>query len=120
MKKLLSVAILSGLCVTPILADWDLQGQISAVDPAKKTITLQGMNGVNAVIQILPYTQLKGDDCGAFGNDVYGTFADLTVGKFIEAEVYPANAMAGAQQAPAAGGQFVAKEVEWKCYPRAY
>ncbi|MDE7254566.1 MAG: hypothetical protein K2N54_00115, partial [Helicobacter sp.] len=64
---------------------------------------------------------------GPWGNDVYGTFADLKQGMFVEAEVYPAGAgmpnMGGnAAQAPqiVQEAQFVAKEVEWKCMPRAY
>ncbi|MDE7255663.1 MAG: hypothetical protein K2N54_05745, partial [Helicobacter sp.] len=64
---------------------------------------------------------------GPWGNDVYGTFADLKQGMFVEAEVYPAGAnmpMNNATNAQAPqiveGAQFVAKEVEWKCMPRAY
>lgn len=111
MKKLAHLVFLGALG-TFALADWDIAGQITAIDPVNHTITLNG----NAVIQILPYTKLKGDDCGIFWNDTYGTFADLEVGKFVEAEVYPSAPAGAAPQAGAGGAQFVAQEVEWKCY----
>ena len=126
MKTFTKTLVLAGLLASPLLADWDIEGQITAINAAAKTITIAGMGG-NAVVQILPYTKLKGDDCGPWGNDVYGTFADLKQGMFVEAEVYPAGAgmpnMGGnAAQAPqiVQEAQFVAKEVEWKCMPRAY
>lgn len=68
--------------------DFDVAGQISAVDNKNKTITLSGPGG-QLVIKVLPYTEIKGDDCGAFGQDVYGTFRDLTVGKFVKVEAIP-------------------------------
>ena len=126
MKTFTKTLILAGLLASPLLADWDIEGQITAINPTAKTITMAGMGG-NAVVQILPYTKLKGDDCGPWGNDVYGTFADLKQGMFVEAEVYPAGAGMPMNstvntQAPqiVEGAQFVAKEVEWKCMPRAY
>ena len=126
MKTFTKTLVLAGLLASPLLADWDIEGQITAINAGAKTITIAGMGG-NAVVQILPYTKLKGDDCGPWGNDVYGTFADLKQGMFVEAEVYPAGAgmpyMGGnAAQAPqiVQEAQFVAKEVEWKCMPRAY
>lgn len=126
MKTFTKTLILAGLLASPLLADWDIEGQITAINPTAKTITIAGMGG-NAVVQILPYTKLKGDDCGPWGNDVYGTFADLKQGMFVEAEVYPAGAGMPMNstvntQAPqiVEGAQFVAKEVEWKCMPRAY
>ena len=131
MKTFTKTLILAGMLASPLLADWDIEGQITAINPTAKTITIAGMGG-SAVVQILPYTKLKGDDCGPWGNDVYGTFADLKQGMFVEAEVYPAGAgmpgvgmpmgAAGNTTAPqiVEGAQFVAKEVEWKCMPRAY
>ncbi|MDE5926479.1 MAG: hypothetical protein K2G68_07200, partial [Helicobacter sp.] len=94
-----------------------------------KTINLSGPGG-QLVIKVLPYTEIKGDDCGAFGQDVYGTFKDLTVGKFVEVEAIPyggynayADSNAGAID-PRTGlpqsMQLTAKEIEWKCYPKAY
>ena len=78
----------------------------------------------------MPYTEIKGDDCGAFGQDVYGTFKDLTVGKFVEVDAIPyggynayADSNAGAinpQTGLPQNMQLTAKEIEWKCYPKAY
>ncbi len=126
MKTFTKTLVLAGMLTSSLLADWDIRGQITAINPAAKTITIAGMGG-NAVVQILPYTKLKGDDCGPWGNDVYGTFANLKQGMFVEAEVYPAGAgmpMGAAGNAaapqPVQGAQFVAKDVEWKCMPRAY
>lgn len=114
MKKLAHL-IFAGALGATALADWDIAGQITAIDPVQHTITLNG----NAVIQILPYTKLKGDDCGIFWNDTYGTFADLEIGKFVEAEVYPSapvGAANGIAPTGAPAAQFVAQEVEWKCF----
>ncbi|CAM3475227.1 hypothetical protein [Helicobacter sp. UBA3407] len=109
--------------------DFDVAGQISAVDNKNKTITLSGPGG-QLVIKVLPYTEIKGDDCGAFGQDVYGTFRDLTVGKFVKVEAIPyggynayADSNSGAinpQTGLPQNMQLTAKEIEWKCYPRAY
>lgn len=109
--------------------DFDVRGQISAVDDKNKTITLSSAGG-QLVIKVLPYTEIKGDDCGAFGQDVYGTFKDLTVGKFVEVEAVPyggynAYADNNAQAINPQSGlpkdmQLTAKEIEWKCRPQAY
>lgn len=109
--------------------DFDVAGQISAVDHANKTITLAGPGG-QLVIKVLPYTEIKGDDCGVFGQDVYGSFKDLTVGKFVKVEAVPyggynayADSNAGAinpQTGLPKDMQLTAKEIEWKCGPRAY
>lgn len=122
MKKLLTLALLGGALCSVLAADWDIYGKIVAVDDKNKTVTLEGTGGV-AVVQILPYTELKGDNCGQWGNDVYGTFVDLSVGKIVEMEVYPVGMVPpqGQQAAPMQGvakeAQFIAKEVEWKCLP---
>lgn len=109
--------------------DFDVHGQISAVDDKNKTITLSSAGG-QLVIKVLPYTEIKGDDCGAFGQDIYGTFKDLTVGKFVEVEAVPyggynAYADNNAQAINPQTGlpkdmQLTAKEIEWKCRPQAY
>ncbi|WP_297812034.1 DUF5666 domain-containing protein [uncultured Helicobacter sp.] len=129
--KLFGVFATAAILSTSAIAgyDFDVAGQISAVDNKNKTITLSGPGG-QLVIKVLPYTEIKGDDCGAFGQDVYGTFRDLTVGKFVEVEAVPyggynayADSNAGAID-PRTGlpqnMQLTAKEIEWKCYPRAY
>lgn len=119
MKKLLCVALLaSGVAFG---GGMDLNGIISNVDNANKTITING-----TVVQILPQTKIELDDCGVFGNDVLGKFSDLKNGDFVEAEVYPnssqfvgeyATKNAGKQGAP----MYVAEEVQKECVKnRAY
>lgn len=128
--KLLGVFAAAAVLSTSAMAyDFDVAGQISAVDNQNKTITLSGPGG-QLVIKVMPYTEIKGDDCGAFGQDVYGTFRDLTVGKFVEVDAIPyggynayADSNAGAinpQTGLPQNMQLTAKEIEWKCYPRAY
>ena len=78
----------------------------------------------------MPYAESKGEDCGAFGQDVYGSFKDLTPGKYVKVEAVPYGGYnaynANNTQAidPATGlpkdGQLTAKEIEWKCFPKAY
>ena len=123
--KLLSAVAMAAAFTTGAFAyDFDLHGTISAVDNANKTITLAGPGG-QVVIKVLPYTEIKGDDCGAFGQDVYGSFKDLTPGKFVKVEAIPNggyNAYNGGQMDNTTGlpKDLVAKEIEWKCMPKAY
>ncbi|WP_026943516.1 DUF5666 domain-containing protein [Helicobacter rodentium] len=128
--KLLGAFAAAAILSTSAMAyDFDVAGQISAVDNQNKTITLSGPGG-QLVIKVMPYTEIKGDDCGAFGQDVYGTFKDLTVGKFVEVDAIPyggynayADSNAGAinpQTGLPQNMQLTAKEIEWKCYPKAY
>lgn len=128
--KLLGAFAAAAILSTSAMAyDFDVAGQISAVDNQNKTITLSGPGG-QLVIKVMPYTEIKGDDCGAFGQDVYGTFRDLTVGKFVEVDAIPyggynayADSNAGAinpQTGLPQNMQLTAKEIEWKCYPKAY
>ncbi|MDE7174504.1 MAG: hypothetical protein K2N75_00400 [Helicobacter sp.] len=106
-KNLLKIALVASALSVPAFADMDIQGQIVNVDNANKTITISGMNG-NMVVQVFPYTKLKGDDCGVFGNDTYHNFTALKPGMFVEVEGYPQGQIFGAQ------------EIEWKCGRRAY
>lgn len=128
--KLLGAFAAAAILSTSAMAyDFDVAGQISAVDNQNKTITLSGPGG-QLVIKVMPYTEIKGDDCGAFGQDVYGTFKDLTVGKFVEVDAIPyggynayADSNAGVinpQTGLPQNMQLTAKEIEWKCYPKAY
>ncbi len=113
MKK---IALSLALCFGGLFAGgMDLNGLITAVDNQNKTITINGF-----VVQILPQTKIKLDDCGIFGTDLAGKFVDLVQGSFVEAEVFPnmtsvagqyATANAGAAGAPA----YIAEEVELKC-----
>lgn len=123
--KLFGAVAMAATFSTGALAyDFDLHGTISAVDNANKTITLAGPGG-QVVIKVLPYTEIKGDDCGAFGQDIYGSFKDLTPGKFVKVEAIPNgdyNAYNGGQMDNTTGlpKDLVAKEIEWKCMPKAY
>ena len=129
--KLFGTLAIAAILSTSAMADYDFDvaGQIAAVDNANKTITLAGPGG-QLVIKVLPYTEIKGDDCGMFGQDVYGSFKDLTVGKFVKVEAIPyggynayadsnANAI-NPQTGLPQNMQLTAKEIEWKCYPKAY
>lgn len=129
--KVLSVVALAGVLSSSAMADWDfdVQGQITAVNQAQKTVTIGGPTGT-LTVKVLPYTEIKGDDCGPFGQDTFGTFNDLTVGKFIKIEALPSGGYnaynttnAGAVDPKTglpANMELVAKEIEWNCYPRAY
>lgn len=110
MKKFFCRICLLGLCMVPAFAngDVDINGQITSVNDAKKTITLMGANG-NIEIKVFPYTKLKGDDCGVFGNDTQEKFNALKEGMFVEVEAIPQ-----------VDGTLGAKEIEWKCGNRAY
>lgn len=102
MKKII-LALSLGLGAV-FASDMDIEGLISSVDDANKTITINGF-----VVQILPQTKIKLDECGVFGTDLAGKFVDLKQGSFAEAEVYPNTANAGATPS------YIAKEVEVKC-----
>ncbi|CAM2845297.1 DUF5666 domain-containing protein [Helicobacter burdigaliensis] len=110
MKKFLAKVCLLGMCVVPAFADsdMDISGQIMNVNDVNKTITLSGMNG-NVVIKVFPYTEIKGDDCGMFGNDTHEKFVALKPGMFVQVDAIPQ-----------ADGTLGAKEIEWKCGHRAY
>lgn len=102
MKKII-LALSLGLGAV-FASDMDIEGLITSVDDANKTITINGF-----VVKILPQTKIKLDDCGVFGMDLAGKFVDLKQGSFAEAEVYPSMPNTGATPA------YTAKEVEVKC-----
>ena len=98
-----------GLLGIQALADVDISGQIMQINDSKKTITIAGPSG-NVEIQVFPYTELKGDDCGMFGAwDTHENFSALKVGMFVEIDAIPQ-----------AQGMLGAKEIEWKCGKKAY
>lgn len=109
LKQILATVLLS-LSLSPLLADNDIeiQGQITKIDDAQKTISLSNANG-EVIIQVFPYTELKGDNCGAFGNDTQEKFSALKTGMFVEIEALPQ-----------ANGGLGAKSIEWKCGAKAY
>lgn len=96
-KVLLGSFLLLGLS-SSLFADMDIKGMIQGINPSNHTINVNGAN-----VQILPHTEIKGDDCGMFGNDVIGNFASLKQGMFVDVDAYPG-----------ANG-YVAEKVEWKC-----
>ena len=109
LRKSLMGVIMAGLLSVPALADMDINGQIVSVNDAKKTITIAGPSG-NVEIQVFPYTELKGDDCGVFGAwDTYEKFTALKVGMFVKIDAIPQ-----------AQGILGAKEIEWQCGRKAY
>ncbi|WP_299547451.1 DUF5666 domain-containing protein [uncultured Helicobacter sp.] len=109
LKQILASAILA-LSLSPLFADSDIeiQGQITKINDAQKTISLSNANG-EVVIQVFPHTELKGDDCGTFGNDTQEKFTALKTGMFVEVEALPQ-----------ANGGLGAKSIEWKCGAKAY
>lgn len=108
-KKIVAGLMVAGLLGVPALADVDISGQITQVNDAKKTITIAGPSG-NVEVQVFPYTELKGDDCGMLGAwDTNEKFSALKVGMFVEIDAIPQ-----------AQGMLGAKEIEWKCGNRAY
>ena len=109
LRKSLMGVIMAGLLSVPALADMDINGQIVSVNDAKKTITIAGPSG-NGEIQVVPYTELKGDDCGVFGAwDTHEKFTALKVGMFVKIDAIPQ-----------AQGILGAKEIEWQCGRKAY
>ena len=76
-KKIITGLLAVGLFSLPAVADFDIDGQITQINDAKKTITIAGPSG-NVEIQVFPYTELKGDDCGMFGAwDTHEKFSAL-------------------------------------------
>lgn len=109
LRKSLMGVIMAGLLSVPALADMDINGQIVSVNDAKKTITIAGPSG-NVEIQVFPYTELKGDDCGVFGAwDTHEKFTALKVGMFVKIDAIPQTQ-----------GILGAKEIEWQCGRKAY
>ena len=110
LKKILTSALMLGLSFSPLLADNDIEihGQITNINATQKTISLSSANG-EVVIEVFPYTEIKGDDCGVFRRGYRETFDALKTGMFVEVEALPQ-----------ANGSLSAKSIEWKCGKRAY
>ncbi|MGX2983818.1 DUF5666 domain-containing protein [Helicobacter sp. 23-1045] len=113
MKKLALGAL---LCASGLFAGgMDLDGLITGIDNQNKTITINGV-----LVQVLPQTKIKLDDCGIFGTDLAGKFVDLKQGAFVEAEVFPNMASVAGQYATQNAGSagapvYIAEEIELKC-----
>ena len=84
----------------------DLNGLITAIDNQNKTITINGF-----IVQILPQTKIKLDDCGIFGTDLAGKFVDLEQNSFVKVKVFSNMPSADNTGAPT----YIAKKVEQKC-----
>ena len=114
MKKILATLFAIGL-VSGLQADgFEIKGIIGNIDNGAKTISVN-----NVVIQVMPQTHIKLDDCGIFGMDVNGKFTDLAVGSFVEVEAWPNSALNGANANVPSG--YIASEIEQKCVNnRAY
>ena len=115
-EKMKKMALGLVLCISGLFAGgMDLNGLITAIDNQNKTITINGV-----LVQVLPQTKIKLDDCGIFGTDLAGKFVDLKQGSFVEAEVFPnMSSVAGqyaTQNAGATGAPvYIAEEIELKC-----
>ncbi len=99
----------------------DLNGLITAIDNQNKTITINGF-----VVQVLPQTRIKLDNCGIFGTDISGKFTDLEQGSFVKADVFPNMTSVAGQYATANAGNtgapiYIAEKIKLKCAKnRAY
>lgn len=108
-----------GFFATLILANYayadGIFGTIVDVNDASKSIIVETTSGQRMNMKILPNTEIDMDDCGIFGTDKYGTFRDLKVGTFIEAEIFysqmnPQDAMQNA----------TVRKIDIECKKRAY
>lgn len=119
MKNLVLAAFIAVFGANLCFADW-LQGTISKVSDAQKTIYIDTVNLGQVAVKILPTTRVELDECGWFGlADSWiftdnGDFWDLEVGRYVEIDdAYPAGGMQNMQNV-------TATKVEVKCRPRAY
>lgn len=93
-----------------LFADMDVKGLITAIDNDKKTIVVND----SILIKILPQTKIKLDDCGLFGNDIYGKFTDLKVNSLVDVDVFVGSNQMDVMQT-GKGIVYIAEEVELKC-----
>ncbi|ECV9715225.1 hypothetical protein KJQ83_05565 [Campylobacter upsaliensis] len=110
MKK--TLAVLATLCLGFSVANAeDIYGTIIDINDASKTILVETSYGQKINMKILPHTQIDMDECGIFWTDKQGTFKDLKVGTFLEAEVFYTNT-----QDPQAAPQMVTvKKIDIEC-----
>ncbi|WP_291950218.1 hypothetical protein [Campylobacter sp.] len=96
-----------------------IYGTIIDINDTTKTILVDTTHGQKINMKILPNTKIDMDDCGIFGMDKYGTFKDLKVGTFIEAEIfqgYTQNNLQNQDQLQ----NITIKKIEIDCKKRAY
>lgn len=98
-----------------------IYGSIVDVNDAAKTILVETTYGERLNMKILPNTEIDMDDCGLFGMDKHGTFKDLKIGTFLEAELFYGYAASNSSmnQTPQLQGLSV-KKIDIECKKRAY
>ncbi len=101
-----------------------IYGTIVDVNDAAKTILVETTYGERLNMKILPNTEIDMDDCGLFGMDRYGTFRDLKVGTFLEAEIFygyqTPNPNAGATPQTPQIQNVSVRKIDIECRRRAY
>lgn len=104
MKKYLLLALVLGASFPVAYADSDieLRGGIASIDANSHTLNITTERGDVSVF-VAPYTKIKGDNCGTFGQDVSMDFASLKEGMFVDVDAIPNN------------NNLVAKEIEIDC-----
>ncbi|MBF7049205.1 hypothetical protein IY972_05860 [Campylobacter volucris] len=93
-----------------------IYGTIIDINDNTKTIIVDTTYGQKINMKILPNTEIDMDDCGIFGMDKTGTFADLKIGTFIKAEFFHSNAKQPLDQIQ----NVMIKEIKIDCKKRAY
>ncbi|EAJ5673899.1 hypothetical protein B5C95_07095 [Campylobacter lari] len=120
MKKKIA-ALLTVLGLSSLAYADGIYGVIVDVNDGAKTILIDTTYGQKMNVKILPNTEIDMDDCGIFGMDKYGTFKDLKIGTFIEAEVFHGYAQTTPNpQTPNQVQNITAKEIKIECKKRAY
>ncbi|CAM4111552.1 hypothetical protein [Campylobacter armoricus] len=98
-----------------------IYGVIVDINDGAKTILVDTTYGQKINMKILPNTEIDMDDCGIFGMDKQGTFKDLKVGTFIEAEIFKGYAQTTPNpQTPEQTQNITVKEIKIDCKKRAY
>lgn len=103
-KKTLLALVLGAFAISTMHAgnEIDIKGNIMTIDPANHTLMVMSKRG-NMPIFVAPYTKIKGDDCGIFGQDTRMSFAQIRQGMYAKIEAIPN------------GNALLAKEIEVDC-----
>lgn len=96
-----------------------IHGTVVDINDTAKTVLLETMNGERLNMKILPNTEIDMDDCGLFGMDKQGTFKDLKIGTFLEAEIFHGYSNAGTNQSQQVKDVSV-KKIDIDCKKKAY
>ena len=120
MKKTLAVLATLSLGLSVANAE-DIYGTIIDINDASKTILVETSYGQKLNMKILPHTQIDMDECGIFWTDKQGTFKDLKVGTFLEAEIFQANTPMQPKVQDTQEVQMVTvKKIDIECKKKAY